>query len=143
MAIAEFNEVSSRARAVDHRPAAVLALKPISEKINEIYCGANNFDDEAWDLIGVAGDKAVELIEQFETSPEHAGSMMISLRYIVALLRGAQLILQDMGDERNIEEEGAFSLLSRYVPEIRGNVETLGRQSNVERNGPAAEVEHG
>lgn len=141
MAIAEFTEPN----VVDHRDAAIAALKPIASKLDEIYSGANSFDDEAWDLFGSASTKATKTIEAFEEEPCHSGSLHTALRGILALMRGAQLILEAKGDDRNIEEEGAFSLMQRHVPSMKSHVEALGQQSYLECGGRAVpvEVQHG
>lgn len=128
----------------DQRAAAMTALKPIAEKLNDIYLGANGFDNDAWHMFGLAGDKAMELLEKFEQSKPHAGIVSCALKEVVALMRGAQLVLESKGDDRTIEEEGAFALMERHIPTMRGHVEAVGKQSYLERSGrPAVEVQHG
>lgn len=131
---------------IDHRVGALAALKPIAEKINDMHCGANDMDHDAWNLVGMAGDQASELIEKSEEALAHSGSVGIDIERIVALMRGAHLILNAKGNDRSIEEEGAHSLLSRYVPIMQQHAEDLGRQSSAERSGrhtPVMEVQHG
>lgn len=128
----------------DHSASAMTALKPIAEKLLDIYGGANSFDHDAWHLFGLAGDRAMELLETFEQSKPHAGIVSCALKEVLALMRGAQVVLESKGDDRTIEEEGAFALMERHVPVMRSHAEAVEKQSYLERNGrPAFEVQHG
>lgn len=140
------SESTKLVEVIDHRVGALAALKPIAEKVNDMHMGANDMDHDAWNLVGMAGDQASELIEKSEETLAHTGQVCGDIERIVALMQGAHLILDAKGNDRSIEEEGAHSLLSRYVPIMRQHAEDLDRQSIAERSGRrsiATEVQHG